>query len=58
MIVATSCESVVNLVRVEPGSAPAKPVFVLTDTTGHGASGTIYGLSVVPCGADTAVWLA
>ena len=56
MIVVTSCESVVNLVRVEPGSAPAKPVFVLTDTTGRGASGTIYGLSVVPCGADTAVW--
>jgi hypothetical protein len=56
VIGATSCEPVVNLVRVEPGSAPAKPVFVLTDTTGRGASGTIYGLSVVPCGSDAPVW--
>lgn len=56
MIAAFSCEPVVNLVRVEPGTAPAKPVFVLSDTTGRGSSGTIYGLSVVPCGADSAVW--
>src|SRR5438270_4830257 len=53
---AASCEPVVNLVRVEPGTTPMKPVFVLTDTTGHGSSGTIYGFSVIPCGADTAVW--
>jgi hypothetical protein len=51
-----ACEPVVNLVRVEPGSGLTKPVFVLSDTTGRGSSGTIYGLSVIPCGADTAVW--
>jgi hypothetical protein len=45
-----------NEVRIEPGTTPLKPVFVLTDSTGRGPSGTIYGLSVVPCGADTAVW--
>ena len=56
LVLAVGCEAVVNEVRVEPGTAPLKPVFVLTDTTGRGASGTIYGLSVVPCGADTAVW--
>lgn len=56
LFAAVSCEPAVNLVRVEPGSAPLKPVFVLSDTTGHGSSGTIYGLSVIPCGADTAVW--
>jgi len=53
---ALSCEPVVNLVRVEPGTTPTNPVFVLSDTTGHGSSGTIYGLSVIPCGADSAVW--
>jgi hypothetical protein len=51
-----SCGPAINEVRVEPGTSPLKPVFVLTDTTGHAASGTIYGLSVVPCGADSAVW--
>src|SRR5207237_4989837 len=51
-----ACEAVVNRVRVEPGTTPLTPVFVLTDTTGHQPSGTIYGLSVVRCGDDTAVW--
>jgi hypothetical protein len=51
-----ACEAVVNEVRVEPGTSLLKPVFVLTDTTGKGSSGTIYGLSVVPCGSDNAVW--
>ena len=51
-----ACEAVVNRVRVEPGTTPLTPVFVLTDTTGRQPSGTIYGLSVVPCGADTAIW--
>jgi hypothetical protein len=46
----------VNQVRIEPGGAPLKPVFVLTDTTGRSGAGAIYGLSVVPCGADTAIW--
>lgn len=55
-IAADGCGPVLNEVRIEPGTAPLKPVFVLTDTTGRAASGTIYGLSVVPCGADTAVW--
>jgi hypothetical protein len=53
---AGACGPVLNEVRIEPGTTPLKPVFVLTDTTGRAASGTIYGLSVVPCGADTAVW--
>ena len=51
-----ACEAVVNRVRVEPGTTPLTPVFVLTDTTGQQPSGTIYGLSVVRCGDDTAVW--
>lgn len=51
-----ACGPALNEVRVEPGTTPLKPVFVLTDTTGHASSGTIYGMSVVPCGADTAVW--
>ena len=50
------CEAVVNRVRVEPGATPLKPVFILSDTTGRQPSGAIYGLSVVLCGADTAVW--
>jgi len=49
------CDPAVNEVRVEPGAA-REPVFVLTDTTGRGPSGAIYGLSVVRCGADSAVW--
>jgi hypothetical protein len=51
-----ACEAVVNEVRIEPGTTPLKPVFVLTDTTGRSPSGIIYGLSVVACGADTAIW--
>jgi hypothetical protein len=51
-----ACGPAVNEVRIEPGTTPLKPVFVLTDTTGRAASGTIYGLSVVPCGAENAVW--
>ena len=51
-----ACEAVVNEVRVEPGSTPLKPVFVLTDTTGRGPSGTIYGLSIVACGSETVLW--
>lgn len=52
----TACTPAVNQIRVESGSTAFKPVFVLTDTTGRAPSGTIYGLSVIPCGADTAVW--
>lgn len=55
-LVGTACGPALNEVRVEPGTTPLKPVFVLTDTTGRASSGTIYGMSVVPCGADTAVW--
>ena len=51
-----ACGPVLNEVRIEPGTTLLKPVFVLTDTTGRAPSGTIYGMSVVPCGADTAVW--
>jgi hypothetical protein len=51
-----ACGPVLNEVRIEAGTAPLKPVFVLTDTTGRAPSGTIYGMSVVPCGSDTAVW--
>jgi hypothetical protein len=51
-----ACGPAINEVRIEPGTTPLKPVFVLTDTTGRAPSGTIYGLSVVPCGADSAVW--
>ena len=51
-----TCTAAVNQIRVETGSAAFKPIFVLTDTTGRAPSGTIYGLSVIPCGADTAVW--
>ena len=53
---AAACGPALNEVRIEPGATPLKPVFVVTDTTGRGSSGTIYGMSVVPCGADTAVW--
>ena len=56
MLVAGACGPALNEVRIEPGTTPSKPVFVLTDTTGRAPSGTIYGMSVVPCGADTAVW--
>lgn len=52
----SGCGPALNEVRIEPGTTPLKPVFVLTDTTGRAPSGTIYGISVVPCGADTAVW--
>ncbi len=56
LALAVACTPAVNLVRVEPGTASFTPVFVLTDTTGRAPSGVIYGLSVIPCGADTAVW--
>lgn len=55
-LVSAACGPALNEVRVEPGTTPLKPVFVLTDTTGRASTGTIYGMSVVPCGADTAVW--
>lgn len=51
-----NCDPPVNQVRIEPGTAPRTPVFVLTDSTGSGPAGAIYGLSVVPCGADAVVW--
>lgn len=51
-----ACGPAINEVRVETGSTPLKPVFFLTDTTGHASTGTIYGLSVVPCGEENAVW--
>ena len=51
-----ACTPAINQVQVEPGTASFAPVFVLTDTTGRSPSGVIYGVSVVPCGADTAVW--
>ena len=50
------CEAMVNEVRVEPGLTPLKPVFILTDTTGRGPAGTVYGLSVVACGSETVLW--
>ena len=50
------CEAIVNEVRIEPGTTPLKPVFVLTDTTGRGPVGTVYGLSVVACGSETVLW--
>ena len=56
VLIAGACGPALNEVRIEPGATPLKPVFVLTDTTGRAPSGTIYGMSVVPCGADTAVW--
>lgn len=51
-----ACTPAINQVQVEPGTVSFTPVFVLTDTTGRAPSGVIYGVSVVPCGADTAVW--
>ena len=51
-----ACEAFVNEVRVVPGTTPLKPIFVLTDTTGHGPAGTIYGLSIVACGTETVLW--
>lgn len=56
MITGLGCANVVNRVRVEPGDTPSKPVFVLTDTTGRGPAGTVYGMSVLPCGSDSPVW--
>jgi hypothetical protein len=56
VIIAAACEAAVNEVRVEPGTAPMKPIFVLTDTTGQRVSGTIYGMSIVACGADSPMW--
>jgi hypothetical protein len=55
-LLVTACGPALNEVRIEPGTTPLQPVFVLTDTTGHGPPGNIYGLSVVPCGSDTAAW--
>jgi hypothetical protein len=45
-----------NIVGVEVGAEPETPVFVVSDAAGHGATGWIYGLSVVTCGSDSAVW--
>lgn len=56
MLVLASCETLVNEVRVESGTTPLKPVFVLSDTTGRGPVGTIYGLSVVACGSEIVLW--
>jgi hypothetical protein len=51
-----ACTPTVNAVRVEPGTTPRTPTFVLTDTTGQVASGIVYGLSVLRCGSDSAAW--
>lgn len=51
-----ACDHAINTVRVEPGTAPLHPVFVLADSTGRGRSGLVYGLSVVPCGSDSVMW--
>jgi hypothetical protein len=53
---AIACNPVVNAVRVDPGTVPREPIFVLSDTTGRVASGIIYGLSVLRCGTDSASW--
>jgi hypothetical protein len=45
-----------NIVGVETGAESGVPVFVVTDAAGYGATGWIYGLSVVPCGSDSSVW--
>jgi hypothetical protein len=51
-----ACDPAINTVRIETGIAPLRPVFVLADSSGRGRSGPIYGLSVVPCGSDSALW--
>jgi hypothetical protein len=51
-----ACGPALNEVRIESGTTPLQPIFIITDTTGHGPPGTIYGLSVVQCGSDTAAW--
>jgi hypothetical protein len=56
IITTLGCVTVVNELRVEPGPTPNKPVFVLTDTTGRGPAGTVYGLAVIPCGSANPVW--
>lgn len=56
IITGLGCAGVVNQVRIEPGESPNKPVFVVTDTTGRGPAGTIYGFSVIPCGSEIPVW--
>jgi hypothetical protein len=43
-----------NIVAVESGAEPATPVFEVLPA--GGATGWIYGLSVLPCGGDSAVW--
>ena len=53
---AAACTPTLNAVRVEPGTTPRTPTFVLTDTTGRVASGIIYGLSVLRCGTDSTAW--
>ena len=55
-LAAAACGPALNEVRIEPGTTPLKPVFVLTDTTGHAPSGTIYGMSIVPCGVRPGEW--
>lgn len=56
ILAAIACEAIVNEVRIEPGSVPRVPVFVLTDTSGNAPSTLIYGFSVVRCGSDSASW--
>ena len=56
VLLASACDPAINTVRIETGNAPLRPVFVLADSTGRGRSGPIYGLSVVPCGSDSAIW--
>src|SRR5919201_756454 len=48
--------SAANLVGVESESAPWAPVFRVTDASGRGAVQWVYGLSVLTCGTDSAVW--
>jgi hypothetical protein len=55
-LVTATCGRAVNSVRVEPGLEPLRPVFALADSTGRSRSGLVYGLSVVPCGGDSAAW--
>ena len=56
VVAALACTPPVNGVRVLPGTTPAHPRFLVTDSSGATVAGLIYGLSVVRCGTDSSAW--
>jgi len=51
LLALAACAPPSQVIQVAPGPAPGRPAFTLPI-----GSGALYGLAVIPCGRDVAVW--